>query len=370
MKYVKEFDGLRGLMALWVLLGHWASTIEAPFGLFKSALFNHEAVTVFIILSGFAIAAMIDKKKEGYVLYIQRRVLRIFPVYLFFLLVSVLVAPAALETWTAAPDGSMKEVRVQIASDTLAYWPYHLAAHLPALHGLVPPRLLPSTDTAFLGQAWSISLEWQFYMVAPIMIALMIGKWPVAKVAVILMSALVIAIVFRWMPAGFIGRSLFDFIIGIGSYYFLKQRALGAGSFQAVPLLQAWLAIVTVGMLATPIGALPYIIWATTIAAIAAFRENKTGAPEWLCRILLSGPFQWVGRMAYSVYLSHMLVLVAGLILLAALNIESNIIYATALLAFVLIGTLVVSFASYRLVEMPFHNLGRRLGPKALPALA
>ena len=364
MKYVNEFDGLRGLMAVWVLLGHWASTVEASSRLFKSALFNHEAVTVFVILSGFAIAAMNDKKKDGYVLYIQRRVLRIFPVYLLFFLASVLVAPAALETWIAAPDGSMKDVRVQIASDTLVYWPYHLAAHIPALHGLIPPRLLPSTDTAFLGQAWSISLEWQFYLVAPAMIALMIGKWPAAKVAVILVSVSVAMIVSRWMPGGFIGRSLHDFIIGICSYYFLKQRTLGTSTFQAVPVLQAWLAIVTVGLLASPIGALPYIIWATTIAAIVAFRENRSGAPEWLCLLLLSRPFQWVGRMAYSVYLSHMLVLIAGLNLLAALNIESKVIYAIALLAFVLFGTLVVSFASYRLVEMPFHNLGRRLGQK------
>jgi peptidoglycan/LPS O-acetylase OafA/YrhL len=37
MKYVKEFDGLRGLMAVWVLLGYWASTIETSFKLFKSA---------------------------------------------------------------------------------------------------------------------------------------------------------------------------------------------------------------------------------------------------------------------------------------------------------------------------------------------
>ena len=37
------------------------------------------------------------------------------------------------------------------------------------LHGIVPETILPRSSIALLGPAWSISLEWQFYLVAPLL---------------------------------------------------------------------------------------------------------------------------------------------------------------------------------------------------------
>jgi hypothetical protein len=64
MKYVKEFDGLRGLMAVWVLLGYWASTIETPFKLFKSAPVQPGSCDSIRHAIGFAIAAMLDNNAK------------------------------------------------------------------------------------------------------------------------------------------------------------------------------------------------------------------------------------------------------------------------------------------------------------------
>lgn len=172
LKHVKEYDALRGLMALWVLLGHWASTVPIHNVLFQRRFFNEYAVDVFIILSGFAIATLILAKQESYRAYITRRFFRIFPAYLFYLAVSVALAGWALDLWQAAPEGSMKEARVVIAQDSLSFIGAHTFFHLLGLHSLVPPALLPSSDFAFLGQAWSISLEWQFYLIAPFVVAL------------------------------------------------------------------------------------------------------------------------------------------------------------------------------------------------------
>ena len=54
MKYVKEFEGLRGLMALWVVIGHWATSVPLSFAPLPPKLYNAYAVDVFIMLSGFA----------------------------------------------------------------------------------------------------------------------------------------------------------------------------------------------------------------------------------------------------------------------------------------------------------------------------
>ena len=72
--------------------------------------------------------------------------------------------------------------------------------------------------------------------------------------------------------------------------------------------------------------------------------------------------------MAYSVYLSHMLVIVLGLNILEKLDIRDSLTQASLLLAFVLPVTLAISWISYNFVELPFHNIGRRLGTTQVPA--
>ncbi|WP_223215746.1 acyltransferase family protein [Rhizobium herbae] len=224
MRHVREFEALRGVLAIWVVIGHVATASALHGRLIEAKLYNFHAVTVFILLSGFAIAALIDKKPERYGLYITRRALRIFPAYLFYLALSVLLADFALETWLDAPSGVMQAARTTIAADTLAYWPWHLAAHLPALHGLVPQHLLPSTDYAFLGQAWSISLEWQYYLIAPFFISLLTSRMNAVRCGSLIAGALVTAFIVPRMPESFIGGWLPAFTLGIATFYFMKYR--------------------------------------------------------------------------------------------------------------------------------------------------
>ncbi|SFR19194.1 acyltransferase family protein, partial [Poseidonocella sedimentorum] len=171
MKYVKELEGLRGIMALWVVIGHWSTTADIPTAIGQTKLYNGYAVDVFIILSGFAITAMLLKRSDPYPDYLGKRFFRIFPIYLFYLGLSILLAGVALDTWQmAAGEGYMNARRVDIAQNSIDNALPHSLAHLVALHGVVPADWLPDTDFAFLGQAWSISLEWQFYLVAPLLI--------------------------------------------------------------------------------------------------------------------------------------------------------------------------------------------------------
>lgn len=370
MKYIKEFDGLRGILALWVLVGHCASATPIFKTPFTEAFYNQKAVTVFIILSGFAIAAMIDQKGDSYGTYLLRRILRIFPVYLLFLAISVAVAPLALQVWQAAPPAPFTPARIEIATDTLAYWPAHLAAHLVALHGLVPPALLPSTDYAFLGQAWSISLEWQFYLIAPAMIPLVLGHWPraIAGKAAILAALAIVAFVITRMPDGFIGKSLPDFVIGILSYHVLK--VVERGQIADTAIAAGALLLIAVTIVTLRAGSLPYLVWAIAFGAVALRRRTESPAARTVSGLLLWRPLQWIGRMAYSMYLSHMIVLLFGLMILERVHITSPIPFGAILLAFVLLGTLIVSTLSYNLVEMPFHRLGRNLRAPAAGPLA
>ncbi len=48
----------------------------------------------------------------------------------------------------------------------------HLLAHLSLLNGLFPTNVLRDSSVTFLPPAWSISVEWQYYLLAPLIVRL------------------------------------------------------------------------------------------------------------------------------------------------------------------------------------------------------
>src|SRR5690606_30718104 len=48
--------------------------------------------------------------------------------------------------------------------------------HSVMLHGAVPHEWLPRSSVAMLGPSWSVSLEWQFYLFAPLIVGLLIAR--------------------------------------------------------------------------------------------------------------------------------------------------------------------------------------------------
>lgn len=360
MRHVKEYDALRGLMALWVLLGHWASTVPLSNVLFQRRFFNEYAVEVFIILSGFAIASLIIGKRESYKNYITRRFFRIFPVYLFYLAVSMALAWWSLDLWQSAPEGSMKEARIGIAQDSLDYFGLHAFFHVLGLHSLVPPALLPSSDFAFLGQAWSISLEWQFYLIAPLVLGVFKMPFTSGRILACVCAVIVVAALNPVMGFGFIGKFALPFAVGILTAFFLRARETSDGLAATLPVGPTWFVLCGLCVLQNSPALLPYGLWFTATAVSISAHEKTSSAAKVLSFIALTPPLQWLGKVSYSVYLSHMLVLTGVLSLLWPLGLGAWA-FSLLLLFATLAGTLVASALSYRLIEKPAQDLGKRL---------
>jgi peptidoglycan/LPS O-acetylase OafA/YrhL len=364
LKRIEAFESLRGLMAFWVIIGHVLLTFTIPrlennyLWMFFSQ--NGRAVNVFMILSGFVIFYLLHSKNEDYLTYLTRRFLRIFPVYLLCLLFSACMLPMALEAMAAFANSPRNLGRVAYLSSSLEFFVPHFAAHLTMLHGVIPSTLLPHSNIAILGQAWSISVEWQFYLVAPLAFALLRNKtrwlgWTVLAVLLFLLT-----ILGRKIGEGFIGKHLIFFIIGCASaiYWFRAlrwHRLILAHSDLSIPLIALLCCLLMPSE--WEIG-----LWAMVFLSALAIRDQQENAriAGLLLKILHWSPLRYFGKISYSMYLVHMIPLFVTLWLFKDYAIAQEDLLLVTMMS-TLGVTCVLSAVMYRWVEVPFIELGRTI---------
>jgi peptidoglycan/LPS O-acetylase OafA/YrhL len=175
------------------------------------------AVDGFIILSGFVITQLLVTKNEPYGVFIFRRFMRLFPAFATCLILALLVRPLTL--------GKVPEELLREMSESRLFW-WHLGAHASLMHGVVPTAWLPETEFAFLPPGWSISLEFQLYLVAPLVLWLVsrFGRKALIILVVISVAMFLPQIASRlnavWSAVGaFLPQRFLFFLIGMVLFY-------------------------------------------------------------------------------------------------------------------------------------------------------
>lgn len=364
-----ELEGLRGLLATWVLFGHWATTMPFGLGPLRQDLWNVRAVDVFMALSGFVIMRLRLARPEGYRSYLLRRFLRLYPAYLAVLALSVPVLSYVQVVVEAAPPSAMRATRLAIlAAAGERFWP-DLLLHLGMLHGLVPPGVAPHAAYAFVGQAWSISLEWQFYVLAPlllpVLLALPVGRQqardPIPPLLVAAGAVATLALVAASRPMGpaYLGSKLHVFALGAISFLVWDARARAGRFLPAWPCRAALLAVLGTTIALRSDQLLGLACWAVVLHCLLV-----DGAAERLVRRLLRNRLVLsLGRSSYSLYLVHFLVLVVAVDVAGRAipgGIATSAGAALSLLA-TFVGSVLAASAMYRWIEQPFVVLGTRL---------
>jgi peptidoglycan/LPS O-acetylase OafA/YrhL len=307
---------IRGFLA-WTVLATHISWLAGWQGQVGTAMFSigQWAVDGFIIVSGYVITLLLVTKKQPYHVFTFQRFMRIFPAYAFAIVFSILLMPLY--------DGHFPD-RLPLENSEAHFFIWHLLSHATMLHGLVPQRFLPEATAALIPVGWSISLEWQFYLVAPLVL------WYLARFQFrgFLALALASLAMFRgpvfhilsneWQGLGaFLPQKFGLFMFGIGLYLFLRAPALLGIKWPAPP-----------------------------------WRRKAKGRRYWTGLVK-------IGKVSYSTYLLHLPILMT---LAALIPTEWNREERT--LTLLLVGaplTLFLSVLLYYFIEKPSISLGRTL---------
>jgi peptidoglycan/LPS O-acetylase OafA/YrhL len=161
MQRLHRLDGLRGVLALYVMLGHAFPFTALPGWLTAPARHGEAAVDLFFCLSGLVAINALERVNFAATRFLLARARRLLPTYWLALAAAVAILAAPFPQLAWIPPGSAATNLWPLSLP--AHLPAHLAAHILLIQGLIPQGCLPWAFVTLLGPAWSLSTEWQFY---------------------------------------------------------------------------------------------------------------------------------------------------------------------------------------------------------------
>lgn len=380
--FLKEIEGLRGILALWVFASHlmWGSgfTPDLVKGIWCIPFAGGSAVTVFICISGFVIFLLLGTKSDSYLSYITRRFFRIYPVFI----ATTLVAAILFLTHAGTLGGDYSGPNVFVRSPEY----YSLKFKILTLHACMLHGFLSDLGPIALNPpSWSISLEWQFYLLAPLFFWFFKKNWSAASVVLLT----IVVIKSRIHPEGILnqhGATLIDqllpFTVGMMSWFFYSScHNTGSASFYKKLLISLSIGMlflssdciinIFMNRLSVPIPqSVPYMIWIIVFIAMVG-RINAPDQSSSVSRLLNHQITQFLGKLSYSIYLTHQIVIFVFLLFFGRWILGMHPSKAFWI-EFVILTplTIALSILTHRYLEVPGIEAGKRIVAKLFPTHA
>jgi peptidoglycan/LPS O-acetylase OafA/YrhL len=344
-KFRPDVEGLRALAILLVVLYH--AGVPGLSG-------GYVGVDVFFVISGFVITGLLLRehaasKRTRLQAFYGRRARRILPAATLVIVVTVV----ASYRWLGFISGNATANVARAAS--LFYANFHfIATGTNYLASQQPPSALQNF--------WSLSVEEQFYLVYPGLFLLVAVLWRrrSLRVKMTLLLSLGIVTSFVWSIHQTSANS-------VAAYFspFTRAWELALGGLVAVASLtlsrlprpvasaMTWAGlagIVLAAFLFTGTTAYPGFAVALPVVGTALVIAGGTALPRMGAEtVLRAPPFQWLGRLSYSLYLWHWPILIiaaqhAG----RPLSVTDNLLW--------LLLALALAAGSYYLVENPIRH--------------
>ncbi|QHM70731.1 acyltransferase family protein [Mixta intestinalis] len=351
MRYRSDIDGLRAVAVLFVLMFHGGLSV------FPSGFIG---VDIFFVISGFLITSIISTslKNQSFSLseFYVRRLWRLQPA-----LITVVIFTLVLTTIFYLPTDFIDYIRS--AKYTTLFTSNQYFARSTTGYAA------PDTANLLLLHTWSLSIEWQWYLLLPAGV-LLLNRYFSDKTLKIATVAITI---------GMLGLSLYlSDKYPNKSYYFLSPRifefmigsCLVVLNHERLKLTQSIASVLGVLSLATIIYCatrtnivLGYPDYHAVIVSIASALLILVGTSTngIASRILSLSPLVFIGSISYSLYLWHWPIFATG----RYLGLTENTIFKISCYAV----TFIAAYLSYIFIEKPCRKIRWTL-TKSLSILA
>ena len=178
MKYNPTLDGLRAYAIIMVLIVHFFTVDELGLHqsnlmlgsiLLKLSLAGLRGVELFFLLSGYLISSiLLDSRasRRYFMVFYARRFLRIFPLYYFVLLVTLIILPRFVQI----------DDNIQLVLDNQA-WLWLYGINLSGFFYTPDIPWAPSQSFPWFVHFWSLAVEEHFYLFWPMVIYFVSDRW-------------------------------------------------------------------------------------------------------------------------------------------------------------------------------------------------
>ncbi len=365
--HINCLDGLRGLAALWVLVGHamllsgWLVPLVSRPGL---------AVDLFILLSGFLMVFHYELREQTepwespatWTTFWARRFFRIAPLYYPILALALVAGP-----WIGDARGDIAALLHGAQTPPARYSDSgldNILAHVTFVFGQMPAYAF---RTAL--PDWSIGLEMCFYAVFPFI--MLLAKRFTLPLTALALTVLSIAIL-KLMPA-YVAAFEQPAFLPLKLNVFLAGMLIAGARTRAnrTCLFMIGLAILlSMGPIRTE--AIDHATRAVLAAGFAFLVHGPRFAPvkdisirvdDFLGRVF----FRRLGDLSYGVYLIHLLVLIPAVALFANTGLRALPLFLAATALTIAIAY-PAAWMGYRFVEQPGIALGKSLLRRRRPA--
>ncbi|WP_158637106.1 acyltransferase family protein [Arenimonas daejeonensis] len=347
-------EGVRSVLAWWVVLAHVIDfsgfdAVDLP-ALLRPLRQGILPVYVFMMISGFVITHLLARKQEPYAAYAVRRVFRLLPLHVAILVAVLIAASVGLDVTRVQGEHLLDRFLVELSM----------------LNGLIPRAWEPASWGSLNTPNWSISVEMQFYLLAPLVILPVLKRQKARWVAGLVYLAFVMLSVqsygrwFCYVPGmacvqyphpSFLPIVAIYFAIGASTYLLMfRWKELGLGAL-GVLLLLLPMALVEGALI-------PMVLWAMVVALVM-LPESRAS------RFFSSAPLVSLGTVSYSTYLIHFPLVFFSASIARDLGFKGGNLETLAVMSLMVFPVvLAFSYLAYRYIEMPGIRTGSSLARK------
>lgn len=322
----KDINGLRSVAVISVILYHFGVSGFAG---------GFVGVDVFFVISGYLMTEIITSKIKseqfGLLDFYLARAKRIFPALMALCTTLIILG------WFFLPPDELKELGKQVKSSTLFF------SNQEFMKGA--GYFDSSSHEKWLLHTWSLSVEWQFYLLYPLII-LTVSKLSHRKTALI--TAVALLAIGSYLASSLTADSKSAF-----NFYSLATRAWEMAVGGLVCLLPAKTLQKNAKHLIGVVGLGIVLLSSTLLSEGGRWPGPSTILPVFGCALVIwastnswlleNRTMQWFGKTSYSLYLWHWPIVVA----LAYLQIKEESIWIGA----GIILTIILGAFSYVIFE-------------------